>query len=141
MDLIENLKYIVPFAIIGMLALITFVLSRMGWSDLVARYEFKGVFSGTKIGIVSATINNVNYNGSMILKYNDEGMYLHPVILYRLFHKPVLIPWADIKEVRDRQILFLSIKELSIGNPLVARISLQEKTFNKIRTNIHQGRS
>jgi hypothetical protein len=84
------------------------------------------------VGIISAKINSANYNNSLILKYNEDGIYLKPIILFRLFHKPILIPWREIKEVRDKNILFFSFKDLIVGQPFVAKIRLNKSTFSKI---------
>ena len=104
----------------------------MGWADLQAKYETTDQFIGNRIGIISISINSMNYNNSIILKYNEEGIYLRPVLLFRIFHKPILIPWKEIIEVRDKKILFLDLKELIIGNPFVAKLMMRKSTFNKI---------
>ena len=104
----------------------------MGWADLEAKYETTDPFIGTRIGIISVSINGMNYNNSIILKYNDVGIYLNPVFILRVFHKPILIPWKEIIEVRDKKILFLDLKELIIGNPFVAKLMMRKSTFNKI---------
>src|SRR3977135_2062016 len=98
--------YYFPFLFAGMWILITFIISRMGWSDLSAHYETINPFLGQRVGIISASINSANYNNSLILKYNEVGIYLRPIIIFRLFHKPILIPWTEIKEVRNKNILF-----------------------------------
>ena len=131
-----NLAYIFPFLFIGMWILITFIISKMGWAGLVANYACTETFTGTRVGIISAGINNANYNNSLVLKYNEEGIYLKPVLLFRLFHKPVLIPWKEIIEVRDKKILFYTYKELIVGQPFVAIIGLRNNVFSKIESNI-----
>jgi hypothetical protein len=102
--------YIFPFFFIGMWALITYIISKMGWADLVANYETTTSFPGHRLGIISASINGISYNNVLILRYNEEGIYLRPIWLFRLFHKPVLIPWKEIKEVRNRKFSFSILK-------------------------------
>jgi hypothetical protein len=138
MDFINFFKYIFPFAFIGSWLLVSFILSRMGWATLATNYPFDGVFTGQRIGIISGSINSVNYNNSIILKYNDEGLYLKPIVLFRLFHKPILIPWKEIKSVRDKQMLLFTVKELNVGDPFVARIGISEGAFDKIKRHIYQ---
>lgn len=128
--------YFFPILFIGTLILVTFILSKMGWADLAANYPSNSAFTGKRVGIISASINSVNYQNSLVLKYNEEGIYLRPVFLFRLFHKPVLIPWKEIKEVRDKKILFYTFKELIIGNPFVAIIGIKKTTFSKIKNNL-----
>lgn len=132
------LIYLFPIFFIGMWILVTFVIAKMGWAALVENYQFDDTFTGEKIGLISASINSANYKNSLILKYNDEGIYLKPIFLFRLFHKPVLIPWKEIKDIRDKKILFITIKELTVGHPSVAFIGLTETVYDKIRNNIDQ---
>jgi hypothetical protein len=139
MDLINintGLGWWFPFFFVGMWVLVTFIISRVGWSKLADNYEMIEPFTGQRVGIISASINNANYNNSIILKYNEAGLYLKPIILFRLFHKPILIPWKEIKEVRDRNILLFSYKELMVGNPLIAKIKLKKSTFSKFENNL-----
>lgn len=126
------LGYALPFLFIGMWILITFIVSKMGWADLVANYQSDAVFTGNRVGIISASINKTNYNNALILKYNEEGIYLKPILIFRLFHKPVLIPWKEIKEVRDKKILFYTYKELIVGQPFVATIGIRNTVFSSL---------
>lgn len=128
----KHFVYFFPFIFAGMWVLVTFVLSKLGWANLATPYLFDRPFEGKRVGVITASINNVNYKNSLILKYNEEGIYLRPVVLFRLFHKPVLIPWKEIKEVRTKKVLFISFKELIVGHPFVAVIGLNQSTFNKI---------
>jgi len=129
--------YFFPFLFIGMWVLISFVLSKKGWADLVTNYTINRSFEGRRVGIITASINSVNYKNSLVLQYNEEGIYLRPVVLFRLFHPPVLIPWKEIKEVRDKKILFISYKELIVGHPFVAAIGLNQNTFRKIEKQLN----
>jgi hypothetical protein len=112
--------------------LVTFILSKIAWSRLVEKFRTDAPFDGNRIGIISAGINSVNYGNSLILKCSQRGMYLKTVFLFRLFHPPVLIPWKEIKEVRNRKILFIRTTELVVGNPFVALITLKASVYEKI---------
>lgn len=135
---IGSLIYLAPFILIGFSVVVTFILAKIGWSALATNYQFDGLFTGQRIGIISGSINGVNYNNSLILKYDDEGIYLKTIFLFRLFHKPVLIPWEEIKSVRDKRMLLFAFKELIVGDPLVARIGLSEGVYDKIRSHIYR---
>jgi hypothetical protein len=128
--------YFFPFLFIGMVILIIFIISKMGWADLAAKYQSSATFIGKRVGIISASINNANYKNSLVLKYNEEGIYLRPVFLFRLFHKPIFIPWKEIKEVRDKKILFYTFKELIVGNPFVAIIGVKKSVLDKIENTL-----
>src|SRR4051812_15186749 len=128
----NDLGYLLPVFFIAMFVLVLFILSKKGWTDLANEYHFDGSFHGKRIGIISATINGVNYNNCLLLKYNEEGFYLRPIFIFRIFHKPILIPWKDIKDVRDKKILFVQVKELVIGAPAIAIMQMRIATFSKI---------
>jgi hypothetical protein len=131
-----SFAYIFPFFFIGMWLLVTFIISKTGWTDLVANYRYDNAFTGTRVGIISAAINKANYNNSLVLKYNEDGIYLKPILLFRLFHSPVLIPWKEIKEVRDKKIFFYTYRELIVGQPLVAVIGIRNNVFSKIESSL-----
>src|SRR5436190_2273872 len=128
--------YFFPFFFISMWVLVVFIISKMGWADLVTNYQSDAAFIGERVGLISASINSANYKNSLILKYNEEGIYLRPILLFRLFHKPVLIPSSEIKEVRSKKILFFTFKELIVGDPFVAIIGLKETVFRKIESTL-----
>jgi hypothetical protein len=108
------------------------MISKMGWSKLADRYETNLPFEGTRVGIISATINGVSYKNSLILRYNQDGLYLRPTFLFRLFHKPLFIPWMEIKSVRERKMIFVTWKELVIGEPFVGIIGMSASAFSNI---------
>jgi len=130
--------YIFPFLFAGIWILINYIISKMAWADLVKNYETEASFSGHRVGIISASINGISYNNALILRFNEEGIYLRPVWVFRLFHKPVLIPWKEIKEVRDRKFFFFNLKEIIVGNPFVAKITMRKSTFSLIENNLLQ---
>lgn len=122
----KNLPYFFPLFFIA----ICFVLSRMGWSRLASKYKSTQDFYGPKIGWISAGVNKVYYKSCLVLKYNSEGLYLRPIVLFRLFHDPIAIPWNEIKEVQTKM---FGTKVLVIGNPLVAKLTISSSTFNKFQ--------
>jgi hypothetical protein len=128
--MINQFVYFFPFLFIGIWVLVMFIISRAGWAALAANYSTIAPFKGHSVGFISASINSANYNGSLILKYNEDGIYLRPIILFRLFHRPLFIPWREIKEGPDKKYLFTSYKELMIGSPIVATIRLRKSIFD-----------
>ena len=110
----------------------------MGWADLAARFKMEGKFHGTRIGLISASINSSSYQNSLILKYNDHGIYLNPILPFRPFHPALFIPWTEVKEVREKKIFIITYKELIIGDPFIAHIMISAKTFNKVYSNTIQ---
>lgn len=133
----EDLVYLFPFVFVGMFVGAAFIISKKGWSHLSNRYHFEGEFTGDRIGIISATINGANYRNCLLLKYDYNGFYLRPIFVFRLFHKPIYIPWKEIKKVRDKKVLFTEMIEMQIGEPAVAVIELTPGTYSKIGRFLH----
>jgi hypothetical protein len=132
LQLLKHYFYFIPFAFIVVWVLITFIISRMGWADLVQSYKYESKFIGQRVGFITAFINKVQYKNALILRYNAEGIYLEPIFLFRLFHPPILVPWTEITEVRNKRIFFIDFKELVIGHSTITRIRLYQSTFAKI---------
>lgn len=116
-----------------MVTLVTYILSKVGWEDLAQKFRTDKSFEGRRLGITSIGINGASYRNSIVLKFNRKGIYLRPILFFRLFHPPVLIPWEEIKQVRDKRILIINLKELVIGDPFIAMITMKASTFDKIR--------
>jgi hypothetical protein len=113
--------------------LTVFILSKIGWSALAAQYKTEEIFDGTEIAIYSASMNKVNYNNCLAIKYNKEGIHITPMKYLLPFHSPLFIPWKDIKEIRDRKTFLIDFKDMIIGDPFIATIGIQRSVFNKIK--------
>ena len=123
---------IFPFAFAVIWIVVNFILSRFGWYDLAKYYRYDASFEGTNAGIISSNISGINYNNILNLRYNKEGFYLKTIFLFRLFHPPIFIPWKEIKNVKEGSFIFFRYKELSIGEPEVAKIRLKLVTFERM---------
>ena len=128
----NDLPYLFPVFFVGFFVLIMFILSKRGWADLVDKYRMENSFQGHSIGIISARINRVKYSNSLILKYNQDGFYLRPIFIFRLFHKPIFIPWKEVKDVRAKKIFFQKLTEMVIGEPAIAIMQIRGTTFSEV---------
>jgi len=112
----------------------------MGWANLARKYRTRDEFDGVRLGAVTAYVNQARYREGLIIRYNHNGIYFRPIVVFRLFHPPIFIPWADITEVREREIVRLGFrgvyKELMIGNPFIAAIQLKKSTFSKMESEV-----
>ena len=127
-----KIVYLFPFFFAGMWVLVSFILSKTGWNNLAQKFRTNDAFHGTRIGIISASINSASYNNSLVLRYNYDGIYLRPVLFFRSFHPPIFVPWSEIKYVRDKKIFLTRLKELVIGDPCIAMITIKASAFNKL---------
>ncbi|MEO0470799.1 MAG: hypothetical protein AAF206_14325, partial [Bacteroidota bacterium] len=64
--------------------------------------------------------------------HNQQGIYLKPLFLFRVFHPPVLIPWQEIQKVDDQKMFFQALKFVRIGQPHVVSLGLRPALFRKL---------
>jgi len=78
--------------------LVSFAISRTsGWSLLSKVYPAQNPFSGTVIRFQAAAFRKgSNYNGCLNFGGDVAGLYMVPMLIFRAFHKPLMIPWDDI---------------------------------------------
>jgi hypothetical protein len=54
-------------------------------------------FAGKKFWLQSARFKRwTNYNNSLTVGANPQGLYLSQLIIFRFGHPPLFIPWGDI---------------------------------------------
>lgn len=129
----DKIAFLFPYLLVGLPLLASFYFSKVGWKELEENYLSEETFIGERIGIISALVGNIKHKNSIILSYNQSGLYLKPIIFFRLFQRPVLIPWEYIEEVRSKKFLFYAYKELVIeSSRSVVIIYVKENAFKKI---------
>ena len=126
------LIFFTPLLIVPMFVLVSFIISRIGWVKLANNYKYEEDFIGDRVGIISASINGANYNNCLILKTNESGFYLKPMLIFRAFHAPIFIPWSEIKDTRAEKMFLSDLVVLNIGTPLVATIKLNQRSYEKL---------
>lgn len=119
---------------VGVWSLGVYIISKIGWASLAKKYETDRPFIGERIGIVSAQVNSGNYRNSIVLQHNEKGFYMQPLAPFRMFHPAVVIPWTEVKEVREGKSFLITYYELVVGDPKVVNIKLNAKTFEKLRS-------
>ncbi|HTB52187.1 MAG TPA: hypothetical protein VK718_05360 [Ferruginibacter sp.] len=122
--------FFILFPVIFISAL--YLLSKRGWAELEAQYQTEDIFTGDSIGMISGIVKNVRYNNALVLKYNQDGIYLQGALIFKLFQKPVLIPWKDISVSESKKTLFRTYRELVIGEPVIARLMVSESEYKRL---------
>jgi hypothetical protein len=129
----DKIAFLFPYLLVGLPLLASFYFSKVGWEELEENYLSEETFIGERIGIISALVGNIRHKNSIILSFNQSGLYLKPIIFFRLFQKPVLIPWGYVEEVRSKKFLFYTYKELVIeSSRSVVIIYVKENAFKKM---------
>jgi len=82
-------------ALVALLCLIFWLMSLLsGWQELAKRFHHRGKFRGECNRFKEARLDN--YRLILDMGINEDGLYLVPTFPFRLFHKPLLIPWIEI---------------------------------------------
>ena len=74
-----------------------FIAWQSGWRDLAGRYRAAGVPDGERRRWVSAGLDGVSFRSSLNVVAGPAGLHLSPVLMFRPFMPPLLIPWTDIR--------------------------------------------
>ncbi|MES2596633.1 MAG: hypothetical protein V4662_14920 [Verrucomicrobiota bacterium] len=130
----ESAPYWLPFAIVGgflivfptIWCFVVWLLSHMsGWQGLATRYASAGrPVTGTRQSGVTGMVGGVSYRGTLTLHLDSEGFFIDVMPLFKLGHPRLFIPWADITGINQHQILWWKAETLSIGQPVIAKITL-----------------
>jgi len=68
-----------------------------GWRRLAEHYRSTSSFDCEMVQWTSARLGFCNYNGVLSVGVSEVGFYVIPVLIYRPFHPPLLIPWTEIE--------------------------------------------
>jgi len=66
-----------------------------GWDRLASKYALEGKFDGIVMRCRGP-------RGAIHIGVNGSGIYLAMLFCFRPFHKPLFVPWKDIKIVRAK---------------------------------------
>ena len=90
------LLFPVGFALIwsGVIFLLAWI---SGWRRLARTYRSATAPSGQAIGGFWAMIGPVSYRGVLTIRAAPAGLFLSVMVLFRLGHPPLLIPWSVIR--------------------------------------------
>jgi hypothetical protein len=87
------------FGLVWMMGVFLIVLQVIanvgGWNRLAAVYRHDGPFTGQTWRFRDMVLKRwCNYGGCVTYGVTAEGLYVSPV--FRIAHRPVLIPWEDL---------------------------------------------
>lgn len=121
-----------PVFFVGLWCLICLLISRIGgWSRLAEKFATTEVPPGTVLEGQSVKLSGLtNYNRCLTIIIAKEGLYMKVWPIFGIGHKPILIPWNEIRNGKPGRFLWMRTVSFEAGNPKIARISLSEKVFN-----------
>ena len=72
-----------------------------GWSSLARRFRYDSPPpGGRRRSSLSACVGWSNYKFTLNVTTANEGLYLTVHPLFRPFHPPLLIPWAEVRDLK-----------------------------------------
>ncbi|WP_395740870.1 hypothetical protein [Prosthecobacter sp.] len=109
-----------PCFFVGMWLLVTFIISRSGWARFGEAYPCPERPSGTSYAAPFARFGTAGarYNNVVRAVATEGGLYLRPVIFFRAFHTPFLLPWSSIKQIDHIDRWFVKGYHLQIQDPV-----------------------
>jgi hypothetical protein len=83
-----------------------------GWTALASRFPGAERVEGVGKSVVSADLGRpwlppVSYKGCLYLTVTPTGFGLVPMLLFRLFHPPLWIAWADVADIAETKALLV----------------------------------
>lgn len=107
---------ILPLFFLLMLFVIPNLIALMsGWKLLAQRFRLQGEFFGQKWSWQSAQMRyRANYNNCLNVGADQTGLFIQPMIFFRLAHPPLFVPWNEITW-STTQVLWLTMTELRLG--------------------------
>jgi hypothetical protein len=123
-----------PLVFAGFWCLISFMLGLFsGWRRLALSYAADQAPRGTAFGWQSGYVGFVRYRNCLNIRVAPEGLFLSTVWLFRLGHKPLLIPWSAIHDPQQKQVFWFDFTRFQIGEPCIAHVQIPTKVFQAQR--------
>ncbi|WP_133256816.1 hypothetical protein [Hymenobacter edaphi] len=99
------LLFVPAFA--ALLGLVSFMVSRMGWSRLAAHYAVAEVPAGVERELLGyVRIGPAKYNNAVRAGLTPQGLWLTTWKIFFIGHPPLFIPWSAFGPVRRQQFLW-----------------------------------
>jgi hypothetical protein len=136
--------YIVLFIIVfagffaGIFFFVLFIIKKFSgddgsWQKLLLNYKYQSAFvpEGISVKFKSVKVGNIIYRNSMNLIITSSGLYLSTNFLFGRI--PALyIPWNSISQIEDDILYWKKSYKLSIGNPIISKITLMKPEYDLI---------
>ncbi len=120
----------VPFfcAVTGLLALVA------GWPSLARRFAATHQPPGEELSFQVYGVGGVRENGVTVLVVSPEGLFLRPIVFFRVGRRPLLIPWEAIESVTPGRFRFRPSYLLAIQGGGTVRVG--EGAYERMRTRL-----
>jgi hypothetical protein len=118
---------------------VTFVISCCGWRQFPRKFAAASKPIGTAFRGVSGWITPIgSYRHCLNVVSSSAGIYVETQLLFRLFHRPLLVPWHCVSAIDPQVGILWDYTRLTVGAgylkfrirlPTRAAVELQRHTF------------
>jgi hypothetical protein len=113
-----------PFFFIGLwLFMSAFFAFMSGWFSLASHFRAASRPEGQKITSQVKHMGMVPENRVTHMIISEHGLYLYASFLFRFLHPPLLIPWSQVRLVREIKTLWWYTYQLDIGQITTLRVT------------------
>ena len=89
-----------------------------GWSRLARQFPAERrpagkTYRGQSVGLSGFA----SYGGCTTLIDSPEGLYVSLPFFFGLFHPPLLIPWAELRQAQPKKVLWQRSIVVNVGDP------------------------
>jgi hypothetical protein len=125
---------IFPIYFLSLWLLVGAIISYVGgWLSLSKSYRTRVPFNGAKWGGQSGRMRWLaNYNSVLTMGASQQGLYLASIFLFRFMHPPLLVPWSEIKVLRNKGWVFEYVT-FTMGRELAIPLRIRGRLAAKLR--------
>jgi hypothetical protein len=122
--------FVVSFAALWSLVLLL-ISAIGGWSRLAGSYRATEPFTGQRWSWQSGGLGWSRYRGVLTIGADPTGLYLDVMVLFRIAHPALLIPWSDIT-AEERTMFLLPVMALQFTQVPGVTLALYRGTWEKV---------
>jgi hypothetical protein len=94
-----------------------------GWRHLSWSFPSVPIVDGERYARQSVSLSLFGSYGSGVhVTLTEKGVHMAPMILFRLFHPPILVPWANVTACERCDFLFIQRTRIAVGRPADCKI-------------------
>jgi hypothetical protein len=107
------------------LAVILITPRLSGWNKLASLSRAPGPPSGERFPFEFGKIGSVYFWYCITLYRAPQGIYPSPSRIFLFGQPPLLIPWSELRNPREKRLFFSPMQEFDVGSPSVATLELR----------------
>ena len=134
MKISSQIPFFIALFVIGLWLTVCFLIAVVsGWFELGRAYRAAQRFVGPTWRFQNAQFRLLTgYHNVLTVGANAEGLYLALLLLFRIGHPPLFIPWQDIS-VRPGKVLWVRTYKFEIRQAPSVHLQLREKLGKRIQ--------